>query len=105
LNFDGIDSSTHFVNRLKDEKRREWFVHVNDGIRSTFGATWSGSRTEIVMWVLESDGERDDSDSYWNISRLEERAGKKLERKNLCESRRFSQQQDLLLVSIVVGCV
>ena len=49
-----------------------------------------------------SDGERDDSDSYWNISRREERAGKKLKRKNLWEGRRFSQQQHLLLVSIVV---
>jgi hypothetical protein len=105
LNFYGINSSTHFVSILRDGKRREWFVHVNDGIRSTFGATWSGSGIEIATWVLESVGERDDSDSYWNISRREERAGKKLKKKNLWEGRRFSRQQHLLLVSIMVDCV
>jgi hypothetical protein len=52
VNVYGINSSTHFVIRLRDGKRREWFVHVNDGIRSSFGATWSGSRIEIATWVL-----------------------------------------------------
>jgi hypothetical protein len=79
-----------------------WLVHVNDWIHSTLGATWSGSRIEIASWVFDSDGEQDDSDSYWNISRKEERAGKKLNRTNFGEGRRFSEQEHLLLLSIVL---
>jgi hypothetical protein len=44
---------------------------------------WAGLRIGVATRAfLESDRKRDESDSYWNISRREERAKKKLKRKN-----------------------
>ena len=62
----------------RKEKRCEWLVQVNDWMRSrpTWGAMWADLRIEIATRAfLDKDQKRDESDSYWNISRREERPG------------------------------